>query len=440
MTLSRILATVCIAIATVAHGAIAKEATEMLFDFEESNASQQWQTVNDGVMGGVSVGRFRVTDAGLMEFFGTLSLENNGGFTSVRSKPQSLGLSANASLVVRVRGDGRQYTMNLYVPTNRVAFSYRAEFDTKKGEWMEVALPVKSFEAISFGRRVADAGPVDASKVNSVGILLSDKKPGPFKLQVAWIKVTDNQAPEGNAARREQSQDNLPAPPDGKTWKMVFEDEFGGTELNQAKWGFRPDGPRKGGWWNRKAISLDGEGHLAITTFMDGDKPTTGCVITQGKFEHVFGYYVARVKFQRQPGHWSAFWITGTGVSQVGDGGRDGTEIDIMEKPWLDDRVQHALHWDGYGEHHQSAGFKANVPGVMDGWHTFALHWQPNEYVFYVDGKETWRTRAGGVCQVPQYILLSDEIGSWAGDIEKANLPDRFLVDYVRVYDLVNEP
>jgi hypothetical protein len=67
---------------------------------------------------------------------------------------------------------------------------------------------------------------------------------------------------------------------------------------------------------------------------------------------------------------------------------------------------------------------------------THSDYWLPDEYVFYVDGKETWRTKAGGVCQVPQYMLLSDEIGSWAGDITKAKLPDQFLVDYVRVYDL----
>ena len=78
------------------------------------------------------------------------------------------------------------------------------------------------------------------------------------------------------------------------------------------------------------------------------------------------------------------------------------------------------------------------VPGVMEGWHTFGLLWLPDEYVFYVDGKETWRSKAGGVCQVPLYIMLSDEIGKWAGDITKAKLPDRFLVDYVRVYDLVD--
>ena len=128
----------------------------------------------------------------------------------------------------------------------------------------------------------------------------------------------------------------------------------------------------------------------------------------------------------------------GDGVGKVGDEGRDGTEIDIFEKPWLNDTVQHALHWDGYGEHHKSAGEKVQVPGIMEGFHDFALWWSPEEYVFYVDGKETWRTNAGGVCQAPLFIKISDEIGTWAGDIRAAHLPDFFLVEYVRVYDLVD--
>jgi len=240
-------------------------------------------------------------------------------------------------------------------------------------------------------------------------------------------------------ARAQQVEDRLPSPPDGKTWKLIWNDEFDGDQLDESKWTYRPDGQRKGGWWSRKAVSLDGERHLAITTYKDGNRPTGGCVVTQGRFEHAFGYYVARIKLQEQPGHWSAFWLTGGGVGKVGNEGRDGTEIDIMEKPWLDDRVQHALHWDGYGQHHRSEGFKANVPGVMKGFHTFGLLWTPDQYVFYVDGRETWRTRAGGVCRVPLYILLSDEIGKWAGDITEAKLPDRFLVDYVRVYDMVKK-
>lgn len=236
--------------------------------------------------------------------------------------------------------------------------------------------------------------------------------------------------------RAEQTRDDLPSLPEGKEWKLAWNDEFDGTRLDESKWEV-PEGKRRDGWWSRKAISLDGKGNLVISALKDGDKYLDGCVRTRGKFEHAFGYYVAKVKFQEQPGHWTAFWLYNASVGRIGNEGRDGTEIDIMEKPWLDERVQHALHWDGYGEHHKSKGQVTQVPGVMDGWHTFSIWWKPDQYIFYVDGKETWRTDAGGVCQVPLYIKLSDEIGDWAGDIRKSNLPDRFQVDYVRVYDVV---
>lgn len=233
--------------------------------------------------------------------------------------------------------------------------------------------------------------------------------------------------------------DRLPPPPEGKTWKLIWNDEFDGTELDESKWETPPDAPRRDGWWMRRAVSLDGEGNLVIKTFKDGDRYVDGCVRTRGKFERAFGYYVARIRLQKQPGHWSAFWLHNQSVNQVGDEGRDGSEIDIMEKPWLDDRINHAIHWDGYGKEHQSASKEVHAPGVLEGFHTYSLLWTPDEYVFYVDEKETWRTKAGGVCQVPLYIKLSDEVGDWGGDIKEAKLPDEFLVDYVRVYDLVDE-
>jgi beta-glucanase (GH16 family) len=230
--------------------------------------------------------------------------------------------------------------------------------------------------------------------------------------------------------------DVLPPAPAGKTWQLVWHDEFDGPKLDESKWEV-PEGRRRDGFWSRKAVSLDEKGNLVMSTLKDGDKYLDGCVRTRGKYEHAFGYYVARCRFQTQAGHWTAFWLFNQSVGKVGNDGRDGTEIDIMEKPWLDARVQQTLHWDGYGKEHKSQGNVAKVPGVMQGFHTFGLLWTAEEYVFYVDGKETWRTRAGGVCQVPLYIKLSDEIGKWAGDIATAKLPDEFLVDYVRVYDLV---
>ena len=167
----------------------AGDKARVLFDFDANDAATQWQTVNDGVMGGVSEGRFKSTDRGVMEFYGTLSLENSGGFASVRSRGKQVSLKDGDVIVARLRGDGRTYYFNLQVPTFRIAFSYRTPFQTRAGEWQKIKVPLKDFQATSFGRPVMSAGPVDASEVNSLGFLLADKKAGPFQLEVDWIKV-----------------------------------------------------------------------------------------------------------------------------------------------------------------------------------------------------------------------------------------------------------
>lgn len=253
-----------------------------------------------------------------------------------------------------------------------------------------------------------------------------------------WMIIGASVSLGAAATSADDPAEKLPTPPEGKSWKLVWHDEFDGTTLDDSKWETPPDAVRRNGWWMRKAVSLDGKGNLVMRTSKDGDRYIDGCVRTRGKYEKAFGYFTIRARLQKEVGHWSAFWMMGPGVGRVGDEGRDGTEIDIFEKPWLDDRVQQTLHWDGYGKDHKSQGFVAHAHGVMEGWHTFSLWWSPEEYRFYVDGKETWRTKAGGVCQAPLYLKISDEIGPWAGDIKQAKLPDETLVDYVRVYDLTD--
>ncbi|QEL17799.1 CIA30 family protein [Limnoglobus roseus] len=168
---------------------MAEDTRLVLFDFSLPGAASEWQAVNDGVMGGVSEGTFQITDRKTLAFFGTLSLENNGGFASVRTKAKKLSLESGDALRVRVRGDGRQYSLNLYVPRPQVAFSYRATVTTTSDEWVEVTLPLDTFEATSFGRVVKDAGAVKPNEVNALGFMVSDKKAGPFKLEIEWVKV-----------------------------------------------------------------------------------------------------------------------------------------------------------------------------------------------------------------------------------------------------------
>lgn len=165
------------------------ESLRPLFEFAGPGAGQQWQAVNDGVMGGVSDGRFRITADKTLDFSGTLSLENNGGFASVRSRAGELEIKAGDTIVVRVKGDGREYVLNLYTKSRQMAFSYRAPLPTKQGEWTEVAVPLTDFIPTAFGRRVQGMGPVEPSQINGLGFMLSDKKPGKFRMEVQSVGV-----------------------------------------------------------------------------------------------------------------------------------------------------------------------------------------------------------------------------------------------------------
>lgn len=177
-----------LAFALIAFSAVANGDERVLFQFDAGNASNAWRSVNDGVMGGRSVGRYRINEDKNLEFFGNLSLRNNGGFASVRATGKNLAMKKEDSIVIRVKGDGRTYQFNLYSGSNMGGYSYRQSFETRKNEWIEVRFPVNQFVATWRGRVYRNQR-LDPAKVSGLGILLGDKKEGAFKLEVDWIKV-----------------------------------------------------------------------------------------------------------------------------------------------------------------------------------------------------------------------------------------------------------
>ena len=160
----------------------------LLFDFSNPTAAEEWRTVNDNVMGGTSEGKFRIGD-GKLVFYGDLSLENRGGFTSVRSQKDNLKLGEDEGIRIRFKGDGRTYYLSLYVPTLQIAHSYRAAFKTKAGQWQEITVPFDQFQSTAFGQPIEGARPVNPARINSIGFLLADKTAGPFELEVDWIQA-----------------------------------------------------------------------------------------------------------------------------------------------------------------------------------------------------------------------------------------------------------
>lgn len=251
-------------------------------------------------------------------------------------------------------------------------------------------------------------------------------------------KTTAETAPE-TAAADETGYDRVTI--DGTEYELTFDDEFDGTELDTTKWELCPEWQRQDfdAYWSNDMTSLDGNGNLVLTMSTDGNTYYSGAIRTRGIFEQTFGYYEIRCRLNSVPGYWAAFWLMGDTVGNEDGSGEDGTEIDIFESAYFNSNgISQTLNWDGYGAAHRSSGYKYTQYDLYKGYHTFALKWTPDEYVYYVDGKETWRTSDGGVCKAPLYVKVTTETGSFADQRpDPRNFPDSFYVDYVRVYQEV---
>ena len=181
-----LLVAFCMILIGYAHAGPDKKS--VMVDFSAKETPLTWQTVNDDVMGGISTSRFAVVE-GVGQFRGALSLENSGGFASVRSTGPIPVLPGCEALVVRVKGDGRKYQLRVRTKTGGRA-DYRAEFQTKKDEWQEHRLSLKNFVPTWRGDTLTDAPPLDPATIESIGFLLGDKTAGSFALDIQWVQAS----------------------------------------------------------------------------------------------------------------------------------------------------------------------------------------------------------------------------------------------------------
>jgi beta-glucanase (GH16 family) len=263
---------------------------------------------------------------------------------------------------------------------------------------------------------------------------------------------------------------NLPA---GKKWKLAWSDEFDGTQLDRTKWDYRLHIMQtRHETWTDQGVALDGRGHALFklyekdgnyyssqlqtgANFMDrpsGTRPAKGlrwpiAKLEPAKFLHKYGYYETRCMLSKQPGWWSAFWLQSPIIGSSLDPKLSGVEIDIMENFQRDGGVRHAAIWNGYGANGKGKstkdknGIDKAQPALKEGFHTFGVDWRRDGYVYYVDGKETWRFNEL-VSDREQFILIGTECkgyrkGGPDPELKQAVAPDYFIVDYVRVFDEV---
>ena len=170
---------------------------KVIVDFTEPDGVQ-WIIVNDGVMGGFSTSDLELTEESTGLFSGFVSLDNNGGFASIRATFQSMDLSPYRGVTLKVRGDGRRYQLRFRLDGSFDGVAYTTEFDTSPGEWMEIDLPFQAFQPTFRGRVPRGAGPLDLTRIRQMSFLVGDKKEGPFTLEIAWVRTLDREGPQTN--------------------------------------------------------------------------------------------------------------------------------------------------------------------------------------------------------------------------------------------------
>jgi hypothetical protein len=161
----------------------------VLLDFDVEVQVTQWMPVNDVVMGGMSASAFEQAEPGIARFRGVVSLENSGGFASVRTSPRRWDSAGASAFVLRVLGDGHTYKFTVRTDDGFDGVQYQSRFTPPAGAWYEARLPITSFAATFRGRSVPGSPPLDPARVRALGLMISDRQAGPFELLVDWIAV-----------------------------------------------------------------------------------------------------------------------------------------------------------------------------------------------------------------------------------------------------------
>lgn len=281
-------------------------------------------------------------------------------------------------------------------------------------------------------------------------------------------------------------------------WYLVFEDDFEGNALNEnitfgdkytgnkEIWTTSPhaircesndeDKPEQACWWCSEMVEVK-DSNAIIHSRYEEDHTCNGDCPAKGRFtggfetrlisgdnnnnkgtedtllfSQAFGYFECRVKFPKSQGLWSAFWLQSSNQRKIGNEGEDGTEIDVFESAFINSetsKMGHALLWDGYSKDGKVDDYIGELEqDLYDGYHTYALKWTPEYYVFYIDGAATWATDGGNVSKVKEFLRFTVEIdagdgwgphGQKIGQFSHNNEDnDDFMVDYVKVWQNEN--
>ncbi|MGF1635289.1 MAG: family 16 glycosylhydrolase [Phycisphaerae bacterium] len=321
-------------------------------------------------------------------------------------------------------------SIELYVP-----FAPAKSWQGPTGEFKQEHIPGTKGTGTTFASDKADA----------VRLAFEHDSAAAVQVEAITAPVTPVKLPEWVGQR----------PPVSGDWTLTLAEEFDGDEINADLWNIYT-----ANFWDKRThfskdnvILKDGMVILRAEkkTGRHNDEPdgketayATGFLDTYGKWVQTYGYFESRMKLPTAQGLWPAFWLMPDRGPDAGpqwvraDTAKGGMEFDIMEylSRWGPYRFNIAMHWDGYGKDHHATGSQSvYVQPDEDGFITSGLLWLPGEAVFYAQGQEVARWKNPRISEVQSYIKYTHVTGGWDNSpIVDDELPDDFIIDYVRVW------
>ena len=161
--------------------------TLVAFDGQEKDF--EWESLGDRVMGGQSNGAVAISEDGYGQFYGTVRLDNGGGFASAKADlPKPLDASGWTGIELLARGDGKTYKIGLRNSTDRRSIVYQHSFTPALEQWTRIQLPFRDFIPTWRGKTVTDAEPLDLNNLASVSLFVSGRQVGDFQLMMRdWV-------------------------------------------------------------------------------------------------------------------------------------------------------------------------------------------------------------------------------------------------------------
>ena len=158
----------------------------IIYDFNKDSSPRDWRIIDDGVMGGVSEGKFSIDTDGNGVFEGTVSLENNGGFSSVRYAFDKINANQQSIVSIRLKGDGKAYQFRIKDKSNAY-YSYIITFKTS-GNWETINIKLSDLYP-SFRGRKLDLPNFNSDSFEEIVFLIANKKNESFKLVLDKIDL-----------------------------------------------------------------------------------------------------------------------------------------------------------------------------------------------------------------------------------------------------------